>query len=489
MAKKKKTKKGVSSKGESQAVKKGNISNGQEPDHLESSSDTESSPGSLGLQKNLIQMHTMQDINKGLFASLSPRLTEQSQAIRAMHDIDKGLFASLSPRLTEQSQAIRAMHDIDKGLFASLSPRLTEQSQAIRAMHDIDKGLFASLSPRLTEQSQAIRAMHDINKGLFASLSPRLTEQFQAIHAMIDRNKDLFRTRGVLEGIKMDSERYERIFSNREKVTELETQYYELRKKYDAEKADKKTLKKQLEKKEKELIFQTKITSLMGRVSSEAGKKIEKDPDFLGRFNSVEPQEISVISIDIRRSTDMMLKAKTANDFANFIGELSEGLKNIIIDNFGVFDKFTGDGILAFFPTFYSGKHAVYHAIIAAEECHEYFVKYYIRNRSKFNAVRLDTGLGIGIDHGLAHISSINGDHTVIGQPVVYACRLSSAPPNTTLLNQGAYDAAIEGFSDYKNVTFVEHGLDLKHEGRVLAYQPQINWEKIELERPDWCTP
>ncbi len=64
------------------------------------------------------------------------------------------------------------------------------------------------------------------------------------------------------------------------------------------------------------------------------------------------------MSIDIRRSTDLMLKAREPRLFADFVTGLCSKLKNLIVNNYGVFDKFTGDGVLAFFPDFYSGPDA-----------------------------------------------------------------------------------------------------------------------------------
>ena len=46
-------------------------------------------------------------------------------------------------------------------------------------------------------------------------------------------------------------------------------------------------------------------------------------------------------------------------------------LGTTITDSYGVFDKFTGDGILAFFPEFFSGPDAGFLAIRAADNVTE----------------------------------------------------------------------------------------------------------------------
>src|SRR5690606_33228900 len=132
-----------------------------------------------------------------------------------------------------------------------------------------------------------------------------------------------------------------------------------------------------------------------------------------------------IVSIDIHRSTELMLKARTPNYYSKFITELSNALSSIIKDNDGIFDKFTGDGILAFFPTFYSGESAILKAIRSAQLCHEVFSRLYNNNKSKFSIFIKEVGLGIGIDYGTVNIVNTGSELTVVGGPVVYACRFS----------------------------------------------------------------
>src|SRR5690606_4988561 len=98
---------------------------------------------------------------------------------------------------------------------------------------------------------------------------------------------------------------------------------------------------------------------------------------FKSKFDHGNEVEAVVISIDIRRSTDLMLKAKSPTEYSDFITGLSQKLSQIIIQHLGIFDKFTGDGILAFFPKFYSGDYAILLALLAAEECHKVFKEHY----------------------------------------------------------------------------------------------------------------
>ncbi len=90
------------------------------------------------------------------------------------------------------------------------------------------------------------------------------------------------------------------------------------------------------------------------------------------------------------------------------------------------------------FPEFFSGKDAGYYALAAADACHATFEKHYRAHRNSFRSVLKDVGLGIGVDYGECHLVLVAGNLTIVGSPVVYACRLGGAPAGLTLLNQPA---------------------------------------------------
>src|SRR5205823_4548279 len=133
-------------------------------------------------------------------------------------------------------------------------------------------------------------------------------------------------------------------------------------------------------------------------VEPKAVERLLNDEDFVKNFDGNHPA--FVMSVDIRKSTDLMLKAKDPELFVSFITRLCSGLGDAVFANHGVFDKFTGDGILAFFPDFYSGQDAAYLVVRAAAVCHLVFDEQYRRHRHCFNCVLKDAGLGIGIDFG-----------------------------------------------------------------------------------------
>lgn len=242
-------------------------------------------------------------------------------------------------------------------------------------------------------------------------------------------------------------------------------------------------LRKNIEELNKKLRFQ----HLLYRVNESAKKKLLESKEFRNLFEKSESCNAVIMSVDIRRSTELMLKAREPKLYANFITNLCADLTRIILNNYGVFDKFTGDGILAFFPEFYSGQDTPYLAIKAADECHNCFSMHYRAKRNCFKSILMDVGLGIGIDYGKSHLVKVQDGLTVIGTPVVYACRMSGAKAGQTLLNQPAYEVTSQRFGKYIN--FQESEIDMEHEGRTLAYVATLSEKTYEPKLPDWLSP
>ena len=224
------------------------------------------------------------------------------------------------------------------------------------------------------------------------------------------------------------------------------------------------------------------LQQLISQLHPNLASRLTAEIQLTDSFNSDTPSPCYIISIDIRRSTELMLRATSPEAFGKFIIDLCEGLRNIILTNYGVFDKFTGDGVLAFFPEFYSEKDAGLLALRTAFQAHEFFNDHYKSSRPSFSTVLYDVGLGIGIDYGTVNIVKINS-YTVVGAPVVFACRLSNANHGDTLLNQQAYDALAPHAS--RGFECTETTLRTKYE-ELVVYKATPNGREIKCEPPEW---
>ena len=270
---------------------------------------------------------------------------------------------------------------------------------------------------------------------------------------------------------------------------DFENQIYDLKKKLsDAYKSDKLANEKlnEIQEINKELQAKLSINHIAPRICDEAREKLFTDEKFKELFNDGISCNAVVISIDIRRSTELMLKAREPKLFSKFITQLSDLLRENIIENYGIFDKFTGDGILAFFPTFYSGDDAILRALKSANECHNIFQAHYNDSRNSFNIFIKDVGLGIGIDYGKVTLVNNGNELTVVGIPVVYACRRSGAKAGDTLFNQPAIEEIIKLSGDSIKIT--ETDIEIKNEGLATAYKVESISDLQKLDKPncDW---
>lgn len=223
------------------------------------------------------------------------------------------------------------------------------------------------------------------------------------------------------------------------------------------------------------------------RIHRDAVDKYLSEQAFRDQFEHRRETKAIVVSIDIRRSTELMLKARKADLYSDFITELSNKLSHVIIGNYGIFDKFTGDGILAFFPEFYSGEDAILFALKAAQECHEAFIGHYEASKDKFSVFIQDVGLGIGVDYGVVTIVNTGAELTVVGRPVVYACRFGGAKAGETLMNIEAYEILETKSPTPLIKDILESEIYIKNEGNALAFRPIVNLaSKVQLKSPDW---
>jgi class 3 adenylate cyclase len=243
-----------------------------------------------------------------------------------------------------------------------------------------------------------------------------------------------------------------------------------------------------LKAEKEELLRRLDLQYLLSKVPVKAHAPILSDTSKLkDEFFSEELKGAFVLSIDIRKSTELMLKAKTPDGFAAFMTRLCEQLEALVHANLGIVDKFTGDGLLAFFPQFFSGQDAGYRVVACAHSAHAVFAELYETSYSAFSTVLLDVGLGIGIDYGPVKLVKVAGSLTVVGAAVVYACRMGSAPAGRTYVNQEAYEQIVGKFNNSCSIRKESHSI--KDEGtvrNVLAYDVHLNGRKYQPKLPEW---
>ena len=146
--------------------------------------------------------------------------------------------------------------------------------------------------------------------------------------------------------------------------------------------------------------------------------------------------EAIVVVGDLRMSTFVLKEAVQPSVFARFIVGFTEAVRALANTSGGWFDKFTGDGFIAFWippkdrpadigtiPDFCRTVFSAADSLLASLR----------RNSRNFPA---GTGLSIGIDAGPCELVRVGELVTIVGSPIVGATRMvAGAKPGQTLLN------------------------------------------------------
>ena len=158
--------------------------------------------------------------------------------------------------------------------------------------------------------------------------------------------------------------------------------------------------------------------------------------DLIDAIAAGEPIQMFVMAADIRNSTSLMKEAIRFERFAFIMDKFVTAVRRGIRGPGGWFDKFTGDGFLAYWIV-RSGPDDVYdrHFVEAAgnivHSAHtlvDFFHRLVLEDfRSNSRNLPDGVGLSIGLDAGPGYLVQIGGELTVVGPPVVGAVRMVTA--------------------------------------------------------------
>jgi hypothetical protein len=147
--------------------------------------------------------------------------------------------------------------------------------------------------------------------------------------------------------------------------------------------------------------------------------------------DSLSCSDTIVIVADIRKSQDLMTYGPDADFFRDKILEFTSKMRDIIKNNYGIFDKFTGDGFICYFNSNLCellGKDFYNQAISAIKEImtfSESFFYEWVKNIRKI--APNSSGLTLGIDSGIVKFRDLDNHLFAIGESIVWANRMSSA--------------------------------------------------------------
>ncbi|MCI4352654.1 MAG: hypothetical protein L3K14_04620 [Thermoplasmata archaeon] len=146
--------------------------------------------------------------------------------------------------------------------------------------------------------------------------------------------------------------------------------------------------------------------------------------------------DAAVVVGDLRMSGFVLKEAVEPALFARFIIGFTEAVRNLANDQHGWFDKFTGDGFIAFWIQRTDPPPGV---TLVPEFCQtvmpaaDSFIANLRKNSRNFP---VGVGLSIGIDSGPCQLVRVGDSLTIVGSPIVGATRMvAGARARQTLVN------------------------------------------------------
>lgn len=158
--------------------------------------------------------------------------------------------------------------------------------------------------------------------------------------------------------------------------------------------------------------------------------------DLLDAVLAGEPIQMFVMAADIRESTTLMKEAVRFERFALVMDKFVSAVRRGIRGSGGWFDKFTGDGFLAYWIV-QPGDADRYEAdfvqtagntVHTARNLVELFRRKVLEDfRANSRNLSSGVGLSIGLDAGPGYLVKIADELTIVGPPVVGAVRMVTA--------------------------------------------------------------
>ena len=182
-----------------------------------------------------------------------------------------------------------------------------------------------------------------------------------------------------------------------------------------------------------------------------------------GLVDEMSSTDTIVLVADIRKSQDLMTYGPDEDFFRDKILEFTSKIREIIKANFGIFDKFTGDGFICYFNSYLSVQFGLdyyeqlIHSCREIKEFSDSFFNEWIKHIRKLPPN--SSGLAMGIDSGIVKFRDLENHLFAIGDSIVWANRMSSAgEKGEIILNNIPYNRIKEKgitieFENFTNTT------------------------------------
>jgi class 3 adenylate cyclase len=193
-----------------------------------------------------------------------------------------------------------------------------------------------------------------------------------------------------------------------------------------------------------------------------------------------EPIQMFVMAADIRESTMLMKEAVKFEQFAYVMDKFVSSVRQGITRSGGWFDKFTGDGFLAYWIVQSSSKEGYDEQFVQAagnithtasslvDLFHERVLEDFRANSRNLSG---GVGLSMGLDAGPGHLVQIAGELTIVGPPVVGAVRMVTAASRPKEIVANVYLG--EHLSEHQDGVYQALGVTATREYRPTKEYPK----------------
>ena len=152
------------------------------------------------------------------------------------------------------------------------------------------------------------------------------------------------------------------------------------------------------------------------------------EPSFIMQMSNADTL---VLVADIRRSQDLITYGLSPDFYREqIIGFLSE-VRKILRENYGIYDRFTGDGFIAYFNQFVceqEGRDYYEMTLDACEKIQLFSEQFFDHWSNQIRKIPVEPiGLSLGIDSGVVNFKDIEGQFFAIGDACVWATRMCNA--------------------------------------------------------------
>lgn len=148
-------------------------------------------------------------------------------------------------------------------------------------------------------------------------------------------------------------------------------------------------------------------------------------------IDKMSKSDTLVVVGDIRRSQDLMTYGSNPDVYREKIIEFMDKTRQILKDNCGLYDRFTGDGFIAYFNKYMCEQEGKDYYEMMLKSCREIlefsnpFFDEWVKLLRRIPDMEI--GLCIGVDSGIVSFKDLNNQLFAIGDACVWATRMNSA--------------------------------------------------------------